>query len=91
MPLAANMMSLTYAFGECILKEDEIPKGLYLIKSGQCKIAKRRIADRLLQSGSDLKNRKLGEKKKFKDRHPLFNEFDPDNSILNVILMSFKI
>jgi hypothetical protein len=29
-------------------------------------------------------SQKLGVKKKIKDKNPLFNEFDADNSLLNV-------
>lgn len=34
MPIALNMIPITYNLGEYILKEGELPKGLYIIKSG---------------------------------------------------------
>ncbi len=84
MALACNMIPVTYSFGEYILKEGEIPKGLYLIKSGQCKAASARIADRQFKGNYDL-NKKLGDRKKISDKqHPLFHEYDTDNTLLNV-------
>ena len=85
MPIACNMIPKSFSFGEFILKEGEIPKGLYLIKSGQCKVGSTRIAERPIKGDFDL-NKKLGERKKITDKsNPLFHEFDPENSLLNVI------
>jgi hypothetical protein len=87
MPIACNMIPKSFSFGEFILKEGEIPKGLYLIKSGQCKVGSTRIAERPIKGDFDL-NKKLGERKKITDKSsPLFHEFDPENSLLNVIFM----
>ena len=61
------MIPVTYTFGEYILKEGEIPKGLYLIKSGQCKAACARIVDRQFKGNYDL-NKKLGDRKKITDK-----------------------
>jgi CRP-like cAMP-binding protein len=47
MPIAVNMIPISFNFGEYIIREGEIPKGLYIIKSGQCKVASIRIADRV--------------------------------------------
>ena len=63
MPIACNMIPKSFSFGEFILKEGEIPKGLYLIKSGQCKVGSTRIAERPIKGDFDL-NKKLGERKK---------------------------
>ena len=90
MPLACNLLSKIYSFGEYILKEGEIPKGLYIIKSGQCKVGQARFADRPFKGNYDL-NKKLGDRKRLRDKHPLFHEFDPDNSLLNVILSLLKL
>ena len=65
------MIPYVYSFGEYIIKEGEIPKGLYLIKKGQCKVASARIGKRTGQTEGG--NRKLGDKKKIKSKHPLFN------------------
>ena len=35
-PLLNNMKKLCYSYGEYIIKEGEIPQGMYIIKSGQC-------------------------------------------------------
>jgi CRP-like cAMP-binding protein len=47
MPIACNMIPVTFNFGEYIIKEGDVPKGLYIIKSGQCKVASMRIAERM--------------------------------------------
>jgi hypothetical protein len=61
-----------------------VPKGLYIIKTGQCKVASARIAERKFRGNYDL-NQKLGERKKVTDKqHPLFYDYDPENSLLNV-------
>lgn len=84
MPIACNMLPRTYSFGEYILKEGEIPHGLYLIKSGQCRVGSARIADRAIKGNYDL-NKKLGDRIKINDKsNPLFVDFDPENSLLNV-------
>ena len=89
MPIAVNMIPCTFNFGEYIIKEGEVPQGLYIVKSGQCKVACRRIAERdLNKSDQQQLNKKLGEKKRLKDKNPLFNDFDTENSILNVSIQS---
>lgn len=92
MPVACNLQSRTYSYGDYILKEGEIPKGLYIIKNGQCKVASARIADRAIKGNYDL-NKKLVDRKRVDSKqHPLFTDFDPDNSLLNVKLYKvFKI
>ena len=84
MPIACNMMPYSFNFGEFIIREGQIPQGLIIIKSGQCKVACRRISERAIVAGDGL-NKKLGEKKKVNDKHPLFQQYDPDNSILNEV------
>jgi hypothetical protein len=34
MPIAVNMQQVNFSYGDYIQREGEIPKGLYLIKSG---------------------------------------------------------
>jgi len=46
MPIAANMVPVEFTLGEFILKEGELPQGLYLIKSGQCKVCSIRVAEK---------------------------------------------
>lgn len=85
MPVAANMQPRFFSFGEYILREGEIPKGLHLIKSGQCKVACTRIAERVYKGNYDL-NKKLAERSKINDKlHPLFADYDPENSLLNEV------
>jgi hypothetical protein len=46
-------------------------------------VASTRIAERAFDK-SEFMNKKLGEKKRVKDKDPLFNDYDPDNTLLNV-------
>ena len=83
MPIACNLKSRTFSFGDYIIREGELPQGLFIIKSGQCKVASSRITER--DFDFDL-NRKLGDRKRVDDRgqHPLLQDFDPENTLLNV-------
>lgn len=54
MPIAANLTTYTFRYGEYLQKEGEIPKGLIIIKSGQCKVALNRIATRKIQEHEPL-------------------------------------
>lgn len=45
MPIALNMSLLRFRYGQVLQSEGEIPDGLYLIKSGQCKVALRRVVE----------------------------------------------
>lgn len=62
MPIACNLKSRSFSFGDYVIREGQVPEGLYLIKSGQCKIASARIADRQFKGNYDL-NKKLGNRK----------------------------
>jgi len=89
MPVACNLKSKTFSFGDYIIREGEVPSGLYIIKSGQCKVASARIAEREYRGNYDL-NKKLGDRKRIDDRqHPLLQDFDPENTLLNVSSPTF--
>jgi len=47
-PIACNMETRTYTFGEYLIKKGEIPKGLFILISGQCKVVAKRIGSRQL-------------------------------------------
>lgn len=51
-----------------------MPKGMYLIKSGQCILGLTRVAYRDKQAGS---------RKPIESKNPLFDNYDPENSLLN--------
>lgn len=55
-----------------------MPPGLFLIKSGVCRVAKNRILSR-----SHKPENVPGAKKPVLDKHPLFNKFDHENTLLN--------
>jgi len=38
LPLANNVVRKKFKIGQYILKEGEVPQGLYIIKSGICKV-----------------------------------------------------
>jgi CRP-like cAMP-binding protein len=46
MPIAVNMQQVNFSYGDYIQHEGKVPKGLYLIKSGQCIVGKSEIAKR---------------------------------------------
>jgi CRP-like cAMP-binding protein len=43
LPLANNLISETYRLGEYILREGQLPKGLYLINKGKCKVGSEKL------------------------------------------------
>jgi len=59
-PLINNMEKLSYTYGEYILREGDVPKGMYIIKSGQCLICIESIETR---TDNNVSNVSLFEKK----------------------------
>lgn len=47
-PIACNIKSQFYSYGEFIIKKGEIPPGLIIIIDGQCKVVAERIGKRTL-------------------------------------------
>ena len=43
LPLANAIVKRTYKFGEFILKEGDVPQGLYIVIKGQCRVGSERI------------------------------------------------
>jgi CRP-like cAMP-binding protein len=86
MPIAVNMQQVNFGFGDYIQREGTVPKGLYLIKSGQCNVSKV-----VIETREHNVEALVGRRKLVKDKHPLFNNFDPDNSLLNNVKMSTKV
>ena len=78
MPIAVNLTVLKFTYGSVLQKEGEIPDGLYLIKSGQCKVGLTRTAE--------IKHlRKAKGKLDINENNEIFREFDPEGSLLNDI------
>jgi CRP-like cAMP-binding protein len=46
LPLANSITPQKYKLGDYILKEGEVPKGLYLIYQGQCKVGGEKLGMR---------------------------------------------
>ena len=48
MRMAANLVTKTFKYGEYLVKQGQVPKGLFLILKGQCRVLSTRIAERPL-------------------------------------------
>lgn len=55
-PLLGNMRKLNYSYGEYILREGEIPQGMYVIKEGQCLVCVESIGARSVKKLPFAKN-----------------------------------
>ncbi len=43
LPLANTLVKKTYQLGQYILKEGEVPQGLYIVVKGQCKVGSEKL------------------------------------------------
>lgn len=86
MPIAVNMQQVNFQFGDYIQREGQVPKGLYLIKSGQCNVSKTCVSTREHNAAEVQGWRRL-----LKDKNPLFNDFDVENSLFNNVKLQYKI
>ena len=78
LPVAMNMTLLKFRYGEFVQRAGTVPDGMFLIKSGQCVLGLTRVAYREKRY-QDIP----GSRRPIHDRHPLFSDFDPENSLLN--------
>jgi len=85
LPIASNMQQVNFAYGDFLIKEGEIPRGLFLIKSGICHASKSLIRTRPYYAAQVP-----GAKKMILDPNPIFNKYDPDNTILNGVKRTDK-
>lgn len=87
MRIAANVATKTYRYGEFLVKRGEVPKGLFLIIKGQCKVIAQRFGQRKIASNSALaasnaqKLRGGGSKLGIVDK--TLHNFNPVTSVLN--------
>ena len=86
LPVAANMTSVSFKYGKFLTREGQVPAGMYLIKSGQC-IVGLSVTARRSKNCEDI----AGKRKPVLDQHPLFNNFDPDNTVLSTVEMPDRI
>ena len=77
MPVAVNLTPVKFKYGEFLSREGQVPPGMYVIKSGQCIVGLSRTAERP-KIYTDIP----GMRKPIVDKYPLFNNFDPDNTLL---------
>ena len=61
LPLANSIQKRKYSLGQYILKEGEVPEGLYIIVKGQCKVGSERMN---IRSTRKLKYEKLQDQPK---------------------------
>lgn len=78
MPLAFNMNLSKFRYGEILQKEGTVPDGLYLVKSGRCRVVLSREATVLLR-------RENRNKLTIDENNELFRNYDPELSLLNAI------
>ena len=86
LPVAVNMSVVKFKYGEFLTRQGEVPPGMYIIKSGQCIVGVSRTASRP-KNFEDIP----GLRKPIQDKHPLFNNFDPENSLLNNVEMPDRV
>ena len=86
MPIAVNMQQVNFSYGDYLQREGEVPKGLYLIKSGQCNVSKV-IVSRRKQPPPEIK----GWQRQTNEKIPLLKQFNADNSLLNNVKLSSKV
>jgi len=80
------MTLVKFKYGEFLTREGEIPAGMYIIKSGQCICGLSRIAVRKQQNATVP-----GQRRPILDKNPLFNKFDPENSLLGNVSMPDRV
>ena len=86
MPIAVNMQQVNFRYGDYLQKEGEVPKGLYLIKSGQCNVCKVIVSSRK-QPPAEVKS----WQKRTNEKIPLLQNYNADNSLLNNVKLSSKV
>lgn len=84
--MANHMDLVTFKYGEFLTRAGDRPPGMYLIKSGQCVVG-------LTQTSIRMKNYRdiPGQREPIFDKNPLFNRFDPENSLLNNVEMQDRV
>ena len=78
MPIVLNMQQVNFSYGDYLQREGDVPKGLYLIKSGICNVARSKIASR-----PHNYEKVPGAKQPILEKHKLFYKYDADNTLLN--------
>jgi hypothetical protein len=94
MPIAVNIIPKTYAYGDYIIKQGEVPPGLVIVAEGQCAVVATRPGERRLTENKDqggattvqVKNapEKDGIRKK-QIIDPVLHNFDAETSVLNQV------
>lgn len=65
-PIISNMQKFTYTYGEYILREGDVPEGMYVVKEGQCLLCIESIGTRTDNSVSNVPLFEKKMPKKFK-------------------------
>jgi len=86
MRIAANLVPKTFRYGEYLVRAGEVPKGLYLVLQGQCRVLQTRVAHRPIDDANDSnakgKSMNKNQRQNF-IREGMINEFNPMTSALN--------
>ena len=73
----------TYKFGECLVRQGEVPAGLFIILNGQCRVAARRINRRYLSEKNNYDDMGKVNDKKLGIIDKILSNYDPRTTILN--------
>jgi len=92
MPIAVNIIPRTYAYGDYIIKQGEVPPGLIIIAEGQCAVVATRPGERSLtekkKGAATAAQGSAPEKDGIRKREimdPLLQKFDAETSVLNQV------
>ena len=80
------MTQVNFRYGDYLLKEGEVPQGLYLIKSGLCNVSRIVISSR-----KKFLTETSGRYRKREENHPLLSNFDAENTLLNNVKLTTKV
>ena len=86
MPVAVNMTVVKFRYGEFLTRQGQVPPGMYIVKSGQCVVGLSRTAERP-KNYQDIP----GSRKPIVDKHPLFNNYDAENTLLDNVEMPDRV
>ena len=87
MPIALNMTQVNFRYGDYLLREGEVPRGLFLIKSGLCNVSRIVISSRKQCYFNDTKCKR----RQREEKHPLLNNYDAENTLLNNVKLTTKV
>lgn len=98
--LVKKIKIMKYKFGEEIVKEKEVPDGLYIIKKGWCKVILKNTAERRLFENRNVSKKSnpiqqkqqspLRKDSKVRNESIIFEDFNPDHSVLQQVSLETR-